>query len=77
MGPMAIAWIVFACVFGGALLGMGIRSALPEHHLSPDSQNAVKMGSGLIATMAAVALHALPSRAVGSGGGLPAGGPRR
>lgn len=56
MSPMGIACIVFACVFGGALLGMSIRAALPEHHLSPDSQNAVKMGSGLIATMAALVL---------------------
>jgi hypothetical protein len=50
---MAIGGIVFACVFGGALLGMFIRAVLPEHHLSPDSKDLVKLGMGLIGTMAA------------------------
>lgn len=48
--------IVFACVFGGALLGMFLRASLPDHHLSTDSKDFVKLGTGLIATMAALAL---------------------
>ena len=51
-----IALIVFACVFGGALLGMFLRGLLPEHHLSEDTKDVVKLGMGLIATMAALVL---------------------
>ncbi len=56
MSPMAIGWIVFACVFGGALLGVFVRSVLPEHHLSAESKDVVKLGMGLVATMAALVL---------------------
>src|SRR5438034_2667463 len=56
---MAIGWSVFACVFGGALLGMFFRSVLPEHHLTQDSKDVVKLGMGLIGTMAALVLGLL------------------
>ncbi len=56
MSPTEIALIVFACVFGGAVLGMFLRILTPEHHLSQDSQDVIKLGMGLIATMAALVL---------------------
>jgi hypothetical protein len=52
MSELAIAVIVFACVFGSALLGLFLRAMLPEHHLSPESKDVVKLAMGLIATMA-------------------------
>ena len=51
MSSLEIAGITFACIFGGALLGMFCRTVLPEHHLSADSKDVVKVGMGLIATM--------------------------
>jgi hypothetical protein len=36
MSPMAITLVVFACVFGGGLLGLFLRTALPRHHLSAE-----------------------------------------
>ena len=59
MSPMAIGWIVFALVFGSALLAMFVRDALPEHHLSADSKDVVKLGIALIATMSALVLSLL------------------
>ena len=56
MTPSAIALLVFACVFGGALLGMFLRGVMPDHHLSEDSKEVIKLGMGLIATMAALVL---------------------
>jgi hypothetical protein len=61
--PKAIGAIVFTCVFGGALVGMYLRSALPEHHLDNDSKDAVKLGMGLVATMAALVLGLLVASA--------------
>ena len=63
MSAMAIAWIVFACVFAGALLGMFLRSVVPEKHLSGDTKDVVKVAIALIATMAALVLSLLISSA--------------
>ncbi len=63
MNPMEIALIVFACVFGGAMLGFLIGNALPDHHLSQDSKEVVKLGTALLATMSALVLGLLTSSA--------------
>jgi len=57
---------VFALVFGAAMLGLFIGNALPEHHLSQDSKDVVKLGTALIATMAALVLSLLISSAKSS-----------
>jgi hypothetical protein len=62
----AASFIAFACVLGGALLGMFLRASLPEHHLSADSKDFMKLGMGLIATMAALVLGLLIASAKGS-----------
>ncbi len=42
--PIAIGVIVFACILGGALIGMLLSAALPEHHRSPESKDVVRLG---------------------------------
>jgi hypothetical protein len=59
MSSIAISSIVFACVFGGAFFGIFIRAALPQHHLSADSKDVVKLGMGLVATLSALVLGLL------------------
>jgi hypothetical protein len=66
VSALAIASIVFACVFGGAVFGLLLGGALPDHHLSPDTKDVVKLGTALIATMAALLLSLLISSAKGS-----------
>jgi hypothetical protein len=66
VSPLAIAAIVFACVFGSALLGIFLRTRLPEHHLKEDSKDIVKLGTGLIATLAALVLGLLVASAKSS-----------
>jgi hypothetical protein len=66
MNPITLAMIVFASVFGAALLGMRLRAALPEHHLTSDTKDAVRIGVGLVATMAALLLGMLIASAKGS-----------
>jgi hypothetical protein len=53
---ITLALITFACTFGAALLGTYIRSALPPAHLSKESQDVVRLGMGLVATMTALLL---------------------
>ena len=54
MNFIAIRLIVLACVFGAALIGMFLRAVLPEQHLSADSKDTVRLGIGVISTMAAL-----------------------
>ena len=68
MSAMAISWIVFACLFAGGLLGTWLRTALPEHHLSEESKDMVRLGIGLIATMSALVLGLLIASAQSSYG---------
>lgn len=66
MSPIAISWIVFACVFGGALVGILLRSFVPEHYLDAESKNVVNLGMALIATLSALVLGLLIASAKGS-----------
>jgi hypothetical protein len=63
VSPIAIGWIVFALIFGSALLVMFAHDTLPEHHLSSDSKDVVKLGIALIATMSALVLSPLVASA--------------
>lgn len=66
MGPLAISLIAFVCIFSGMLIGMLLRAVLPKHHLSEESKDAVKLGIGMIATLAALVLGLLIASAKGS-----------
>jgi hypothetical protein len=66
MNALLISLIVFAIVFGGALLGAALRPLLSEKHLQPDSKDIVKMATGLIGTLAALVLGLLIASAKGS-----------
>jgi len=65
MSSIAITLIVFACVFGGAMLGVFLRSTLPDQHRSAESKETVKLAMGLVATMSALVLGLLVSSAKG------------
>src|ERR1700748_1968841 len=59
MSALAISLLVFVLTVGGTLGGMLLRAKLPKDHLSDASQSVVKLGIGLIATMAALVLGLL------------------
>ncbi len=66
MNSIWVSVIIFVCVFGGALLGLAIRTVLPGHHLNGDAKEAVKLGAGLVATLTALVLGLLISSSKGS-----------
>src|SRR5271165_2217019 len=59
MSPLSLSLIAFACIFGGTFLGTFLRRRLPGHHLSGDTKDVVRLGTGLIGTMAALVLGLL------------------
>src|SRR5260370_2802529 len=63
MNPLLTASIVLALILGGILAGTALRKALPDAHLSPESKDVIRLGSGLVATMAALVLSLLISSA--------------
>src|SRR5215471_18399147 len=63
MREIAIRLLIFACIFGAGLFGMFLRKRLPEQHLSVDTKDTVRLGIGMIATMAALVLGLLVASA--------------
>lgn len=59
LNPVFISFAVFAVLFGATLVGLRLRRRLPEHHLSNDTKDAVRLGMGSVATMAALVLGLL------------------
>ena len=59
MSAIALSCIAFVCISGGALLGMFLRNRLAGHHLSTDAKDVVRLGTGLIGTIAALVLGLL------------------
>ena len=66
MSSFSLSLIALGCIFGGTLLGMAVRFLLPEHHLSEESKDTVKLGTGMVATMAALVLGLLIASAKGT-----------
>lgn len=66
MSPLAASGIVFACVFGGVLLGMTLRALLPQEHLSAETKDIIRLGMGLVGTMTALVLGLLIASAKSS-----------
>jgi hypothetical protein len=66
VSALAVAMIVFAGIAAGVALGMVVRGLLPAHHLSDQSKDVVRLGAGLVATMAALVLGLLVASAKGS-----------
>lgn len=66
MTPPTVSVLVFAALFGATLLGLRLRLRLPDHHLSEETKDAVRLGMGSVATMAALVLGLLVASTKGS-----------
>jgi hypothetical protein len=66
MSALALSCLIFVLTLGGIFFGTLLRRALPKHHLSKDSQDVVRLGVGLIATIAALVLGLLIASAKSS-----------
>ena len=63
MPAILIAILVFLLVFGGVLLGMHVRTVLPEQHRGPEAKEVFNLGIGLIGTPTALILALVTSSA--------------
>jgi hypothetical protein len=54
MNVIAISLLVTACVFVGGLFGMQLHRWLPEHHLTKETQDVVRLGTGTVSVLASL-----------------------
>jgi hypothetical protein len=66
MSELAVGAIAFICIFGGAVFGMVLGPALPEHYRSAESNDIIKVATAMIATLAALVLGLLVASAKSS-----------
>jgi hypothetical protein len=65
MSPLALSWVIFALLLAGIFVGVVLRKALPETHVSKETQDVVRLGAGLIATIGGLLLGPLIASAKG------------
>src|SRR5262249_2647128 len=59
MNPLTLSGVTFVFILAGALVGMLLRKKVPEAHLREDAKDVVRLGAGLIGTIAALVLGLL------------------
>ncbi len=64
MESILLSLVIFFCILGSAVLGIFIRSFIPQHHLGEESKNIViSVGIGLVGAMAGLVLALLVTAA--------------
>ena len=66
MSALGLSCLIFVLTLCGILFGALLRRALPKHHLSKGSKDVVRLGVGLVATIAALVLGLLIAAAKSS-----------
>ena len=66
VSALYLSLLIFILIICGIFLGALLRKMLPEHHLSKDAQDVVRLGTGLVATMSALVLGLLIASAKGT-----------
>lgn len=56
MSPIATATVAFALILVGALVGALVRARMPEHHLTGDSKEVIRLATALVATLTGLVL---------------------
>jgi hypothetical protein len=66
MNAIVVSALAFAVILSATFFGMRLRVAVPEHHLSAETKETVRVGMALVATMTALLLGLLIASAKGS-----------
>jgi len=66
VSALGVSAIAFLFMFGGGAAGALLRKTLPQHHLAEDTKDLIRLGTGLIGTMAALVLGLLIGSANGA-----------
>ncbi|MDW6025036.1 DUF4239 domain-containing protein [Mesorhizobium sp. BAC0120] len=59
MTSVVLSVVIFVCLFGAALLGMLLRTHLPDEHLTAESRDVIKLATAVVGTLSALVLGLL------------------
>jgi hypothetical protein len=66
MTSITIASIIFGCVFAGGLAGLFLHPFLPKGHLTKETQDVVRLGTGMLSVLSSLVLGLLVATAKSS-----------
>ncbi|MBX5236675.1 DUF4239 domain-containing protein [Rhizobium sp. NLR4a] len=66
MSSLLLGGIVFVFLSAATSMGMVVRGRLPDHHLSPESKDAIRLATAVVGTLSALALGLLIASAKSS-----------
>jgi hypothetical protein len=56
LSPIATAALAFALILAGTIVGTLVRAKMPEHHLTGDSKEVIRLATALVATLTGLVL---------------------
>jgi hypothetical protein len=66
MNTITASVLVALCVFSGGLAGLNLHRILPPHHLTRETQEVIKLSTGMLSVLASLVLGLLIATAKGS-----------
>src|SRR3954447_25744995 len=65
MSTILASLAIAGCIFTGGMIGLHLHRVLPRHHLTKDTLDVIKLGTGMLSVLASLVLGLLiaqPSR---------------
>jgi len=66
MNTITVSLLVAACIFGGGLMGLYLHRIQPPHHLTKETQDVIRLGTGMLSVLASLVLGLLIATAKSS-----------
>src|SRR5579871_4383111 len=59
MSSITASILVAVCIFSGGLIGLNLHRILPKHHLTKETTDVIKLGTGMLSVLASLVLGLL------------------
>ena len=59
MSDITVSLIVAACIFAGGMVGLVLHRVIPKAHLTKETQDVIRLGTGMLSVMASLVLGLL------------------
>ncbi len=66
MNSIEVSLLVAACVFAGGIVGLNLHRVLPRTHLTKETQDVIRLGTGMVSVLASLVLGLLIATAKNS-----------
>jgi hypothetical protein len=66
LSSVAVSLLVSACVFAAGIVGLNLHRVLPQTHLTKETQDVIRLGTGMVSVLASLVLGLLVATAKSS-----------